>query len=416
MKVFLALLAAAMVVITVTSLTQPNSPQAAAEPGDRQSRLSQLQQRLRQVPADVDGWARLGESYVELARVTGDPAYYGKAQGALDRSLRLKPAGNGPAMLGMGALANARHDFTAARDWAVRAQSVQPDTAEVYGVLADALTQLGDDQGAADAVQRMLDLRPSVAAFTRASYHFELHGRQAEAVEAMQRALESTEAPEDVAFCRYHLGELALNAGNLDEAAEQYDLGLAAIPEDPALQQGRAKVAAARGDLHQAVAAYRDLVRRAPQYLPDFAQLLTSAGRPAEAGEQYAIVAQQQRLLESQGATDDLAAALVAADRGDKDEALRRAEAEWSRRQSVFVADTLAWALHLNGRNTEALAYAEKADALGWRNATFAYHRGMILASLDRTTEARQFLAEAIGMNPYFPDAANAAVLLGGGR
>jgi tetratricopeptide (TPR) repeat protein len=420
MKIFLALIAAAVVIIAVTSITQPDNPRAVAEPGTRQSRLSQavaaLQDRLHRVPGDAAGWARLGGSYVELARVTADPAYYSKAQGALDRSLQLDPDGNGPAMLGMGALANARHDFTAARDWALRAQSVQPDTAEVYGVLADALTQLGDDKGATDAVQRMLDLRPNVAAFTRASYHFELHGQQADAVEAMQRALESTEAPEDEAFCRYHLGELAFNTGNLDEAAKQYDLGLAVSPEDPALQQGRAKIAAARGDLDQAVAAYRNLVRRAPQYLPDFARLLTAAGRQADADEQYAILAQQQRLLESQGANDDLTAALAAAERGDNAEALRRAEAEWGRRQGVFVADAMAWALHVNGRDTEALAYAEKAAALGWRNATFAFHRGMILMSLGRIDEAAQFLTEAIRINPHFPGAATAAVLLGGGR
>src|SRR5690349_1904395 len=41
------------------------------------------QQRLRQVPGDAAGWARLGTEYVEQARLTADPSYYPKADEAL---------------------------------------------------------------------------------------------------------------------------------------------------------------------------------------------------------------------------------------------------------------------------------------------------------------------------------------------
>ena len=409
-----ALLAGVAVIASVVTLTdsadQPDlvSTTAGGEGQSRQGKLVQsvnsLQSRLRRLPNDETGWAELGSAYVELARVTSDPTYYVKAQGALDRSLRLRPDGNGSAMLGMGSLANSRHDFSAAKDWALRAQAVQPDSAEVQGVLADALTQLGDDTGATAAVQRMLDLRPGVAAFTRASYHFELHGQETEARDAMERALASASTPDEIAFCRYYLGELAFNTGQLDEAGTQYEEGLAVSENDASLLQGRAKVAAARGNVDEALAVYQQIVSRVPlaQYVLEYAELLDAAGRPAESRQQYVVLAEQQRLLETQGATDDLAAASVAADHGDKAEALRRAEAEWGRRQSVFVADALAWALQVNGRSAEALQYAEKASSLGWHNATFAYHRGMILASLGRKTEAEQFLAESLRINPHF--------------
>jgi tetratricopeptide (TPR) repeat protein len=386
MKIFLALLAGAIIIVGVVSLTQSPTPQATAQPLSRQNRLldhaQALQAKLRRIPSDFTGWADLGGSYVELARVTADPTYYSKAQGVLERSLSLKPDGNGLAMIGMGALANARHDFGKAKEWALKAQAVQPDTAEVYGVLADALTQLGDDQGASDAVQRMLDLRPNVAAFTRASYHFELHGDEAAARNALDLALGSATSADEVAYCRYYLGELDFNAGKLDDAAAQYDQGSTASPNDPALQQGKAKLAAARGRTEEALGIYRQVVARAPQpqYLLEYAELLIKAGQQAEAGRQFAIITQQQRLLESQGATDDLSAALIAADHGDKAEALRRAEAEWARRQSVFAADAMAWALHVNGRDAEALTYADKAVANGWRNPAVTGHRTAILA------------------------------------
>ncbi|WP_245743852.1 tetratricopeptide repeat protein [Lentzea fradiae] len=372
---------------------------AVAQQNQMHRVVHQLQQRLHTLPQDQDSWARLGASYVELARVTADPAYYAKAEGAL------RNAGDtGLAAIGMGTLANARHDFHAARDWADKAIAALPSSAEAHGVLADALTQLGDDAGAEAAVQRMLDLKPNTASFARASFHLELHGDVDGARSAMQRALAAAATPEEIAFCRYRLGELAFDHNRLDEAAQHYEQGLAARGDDMTLTQGMAKVAAARGDVPAALDGYRRLTARAPlpQYLQEYAELLEAAGKAEEAEKQYEVLTEQQRLMESQGAFDDLAAALFAADRGDGMQALRHAETEWSRRQSVFVADAMAWALHMSGRDAEALGYSDRAMSLGWKNATFSYHRGMILAALGRVGEAQEALVQALRLNANF--------------
>ena len=92
----------------------------------------------------------------------------------------------------------------------------------------------------------------------------------------------------------------------------------------------------------------------------------------------------------------------MAADHGDPAEAVRLAEAEWQRRQSVFSADALAWALHAAGRDAEALPLLERAGALGRRDAAVDYHRGMILAGLGRTGEAAAALEQALATNPHF--------------
>jgi tetratricopeptide (TPR) repeat protein len=406
-----ALLAGIATILSVTVLSARSEPVADAPTNSHASRqtalaqsVAKLQATLRKLPGDAPAWAQLGSSYVELARITVDPTYYAKAQGALDRSLALRPDGNGPALMGMGALANARHEFAQARDWGVKAVAALPHTAEVYGVLADALTQLGDDAGSADAVQKMLDLKPNVSSFTRASYYFEMHGLDDDAQSAMNRALGAAGAPDEIAYSRYYLGELAFNSGRLDEADSQYAQGLVVVPDDPSLNEGRAKVLAARGKADEALRIYKVLVTRAPlpQYVLEYAELLDTNGHGREAQEQYAVLVQQQRLLEAQGATDDLTAALVAADHGDKAEALRRAQAEWGRRQSVFVADAMAWALHVNGRDAEASRYAEKTAALGWHNALFAYHRGMIAYSLGQLGDAEKYLDTALRTNPHF--------------
>ncbi|MFD4671992.1 tetratricopeptide repeat protein [Lentzea sp. NPDC058450] len=400
---------AALLATTATALSRgddpaPAAPGAAVVRSDVQRTITAAQERLRRIPDDAATWALLGSAYVEQARITGDPAYYGKAQGALDTSLRHKPDANGPAHLGLGALANARHDFAAARDQAELARTALPDTAKVYGVLADALTQLGAIDEARAAVQRMLDLEPGVPAFTRAAYDFEQRGDVDSARQALTRALDASSSPSDKVFCRYHLGELAFDNGDLDEASSQYEQGLLVDPLDPALLQGRAKIAAARGNLDDALTGYADLVARvpSPQYLHEHALLLRAAGRTDDATRQFDLIAQQERLLAAAGSTDDLAASVVAADRGDTATALTAAEREWNRRTNPLVADALAWALHLAGRDAEALTYAERATSTGWRNATFAYHRGMILRALGRTAEAADALDFALRINPHF--------------
>ncbi|HEX6345373.1 tetratricopeptide repeat protein [Umezawaea sp.] len=369
-----------------------------------QTRTAALRDKLHARPEDAGTWAELGATYTELARAGADPSYYVKAQGALEESLKIKPVDNGEAMLGQGALANARHDFAAARDWGLRAREVRPDSAEVHGVLVDAYTELGDDAAATASLQRMLDLRPGVASFTRASYHFETHGRIDEAGDALDRALAAASTPDERVFCHYYLGELAFNRGDLDEAAHQYDRGLALNPLDVTSLQGRAKVAGARGRLDEALEGYRQVVSRvpAPHYLLEYAELLAAAGRAPEAAAQHAVLAEQKKLLAAQGANDDLTLTTVAADHGDPAEALALAQAEWGRRQSVLAADAMAWALHVNGRDAEALEFSDRAAALGWRNATFSFHRGMILAALGRGPEAHAALTEALSVNPHF--------------
>jgi Flp pilus assembly protein TadD len=68
----------------------------------------------------------------------------------------------------------------------------------------------------------------------------------------------------------------------------------------------------------------------------------------------------------------------------------------------VHVADAYAWALYANGDFTHAEAISRKAMALGYRNALFAFHAGMIQLRLGDKVAARRFLTEALSINPHF--------------
>lgn len=382
--------------------------------------VDRAQQRLRRLPGDWAAWASLGVAYLEQARASADPTLYPKAEGALRESLRLRPSGNDAALAGLGALANARHDFGRARRLGQEALTVNPYSAEAVAVMVDAHTQLGEDAAATEAVQRMLDLRPALPAYARAAYDLEQRGRTRAAEELWRRALAAAVAPDEIAVVRAGLGDLAWHAGDLGRAEEEYAAGLAASPGYPPLALGRARVAAARG---AGLAQLAGLVRRSPTpgLLIEYAAWLRAAGESSAAATALDWAAAALDLFAANGGADDLAAAELAVARGDAGSAVRSAEREWGRRRHADVADALAWALHLAGRDREALSYARLADARGARDAARAYHLGMIELALGDRSGARRDLARALTYNPHFspvhgPLAEQALARLVGGR
>lgn len=377
---------------------------AAGSSTDLSTSAAALQARLRRLPGDWTAWASLGAVYVAQAQASADPTYYGKAEDALRRSRQLHPQDNGAALTGLASLAAARHDFRRARALAEQALDVNAYDSTALGLLSDALIELGRyDQGFA-AVQRMLDLKPGVPSFTRASYTFELRGDIRGARIALQRALDVAYSSFDTAFALRYLAELAWNNGDLQAASKYVQEGLMREPGAVPLLAVRARLLAARGNNDAALATWAEVVSRLPQpsYLIEYGDLLSSLGRHAEAARQYDVADATLELFQAQGADIDLELALFAADRGRVRQAVSAARAQWELRRSVHVEDAYAWALHAAGRDDEALEHARAAARLGTRSALFAYHRGMIEAALGRDSAALESLSTALRINPYF--------------
>ncbi|WP_248960533.1 tetratricopeptide repeat protein [Sphaerisporangium perillae] len=371
----------------------PLSPAGAAQT------VSSLRERLKRLPKDHQAWAALGAAYVQQARITADPSSYTKAEEALNRSAALAP-GDFAVLTGRAALAAGRHEFAVATGLARQAITANPYGAAAYGVLADARTQLGDYAGATKAVRRMMDLKPGVASFTRASYDAELRGDVREARRLLEAALRDAFAPEDVAYCRYYLGELALRSGDLQRAGQMYDEALRAFPDFVPALAGRARAEALGGRLDRAAAGYADVVARLPlsQYVVEYGEVLLKLGE--DPGEQWTLLRAQKQLMAANGVRDDLTWAEFEADHGSPAEAVRHAEAEYVKNPNMAAADALAWALHKAGRSREALPYAKKATARGWRNALAYYHRGTIERALRR--DSRHSFTQVKDSNPRF--------------
>ncbi|KOT46493.1 tetratricopeptide repeat protein [Streptomyces caelestis] len=382
--------------------------------GDLGAGIRSLQAHLRAQPRDFGGWATLGTAYVEQARTQGDPSRYPQAERALERSLALAP-GNERALAGRAALAAARHDFTGALAYADRALEQNPHSERALCSRIDALVELGRYEEAADAAATADRRRPGVPVFTRYAYVRELRGDVRTAREVLRRALDGASSPADVAYVATALGQLAWNQGEYEAALTHYARALAADDGYLPALEGRARAQAAGGDRAGAVKTLEQVVVRSPLPGPlvalgELYEERGADGDRAKARDQYALVDAWTALARAGGVDADLDTALAAADHGDAGEALRAARAEWDRRHSVHTADALAWALHVNGRDEEALPYARRATATGYRDAAFLYHRGVIEKATGHDRAARRSLTAALELNPGFsPPGARAA-------
>jgi tetratricopeptide (TPR) repeat protein len=412
----IALAGAAIVLVVVLSrpgallgqspIAQQLSNAAAQRPVNRTDRLIwDTQEVLRENPNSVDAYAVLASLYVQKARDTGDPSFYAKAQSVLDQALKRDPQ-NVEALIGAGTLANARHQFREALQLGKQAKAINPTVPRIYGVIADAQTELGLYDDAVQTLQTMIDMRPDLSSYSRISYARELHGDIEGAVEAMQAAVTASgPATENSAWVRVQLANLYFTQGDLAHAEQEYQRTLTLLPNYVYAQAGLGRVRAAQGKLDEAIGLYQNAIARIP--LPEFVIALgetqQAAGQAAEAAKQYDLVRAMQQLFKANGVDTDLELALFDADHGQAPAAtVALARDAYARQPSVKAADTLAWALFKAGQTAEARRYADQALRLGTHDPLMLYHAGTIAQAQGDSVAARDWLTRSLERNPSF--------------
>ena len=413
-KLFVPLFAFAATFLAVKLLDSPTSNSVPAGLGAggagiadaraTDARIASLQSAVRNGTSRPGPYAALGDAYLQKARETFDPSYYARAESALREALR-RDARDPAALTAMGVLANARHDFSSALRFGQRAHAAGPNLVKPYGVIVDALVELGRFGAAEQALQRMVDMKPNLDSYARVSYFRELNGDLSGAIEAMRLAASAGgDARENLAYVQTLLGNLELNRGRVQAAREAYGLALFRYPQYAPAQAGLARADAAAGDLAAAIRRYRRVVERLP--LPEYAVALAeaeqAAGRRGAAREDLALVEVQQRLLRRGGVNVDAEMALVEADHGSPERAVRLARRAWATAPSLRAADALGWALTRAGQPEQGLHYAERALRLGSRDPMYLYHAGIAARGAGRSDVARRHLTRALAANPRF--------------
>ena len=110
--------------------------------GDTAATVRRLEATVRVDPQDRRSLGLLGLAYLQRTRETGDVSYYSLAERAL-RGALAADAQDPIALSGLASLAASRHEFRESLRLARRAVAAAPYTARGYGLVGDALLELG---------------------------------------------------------------------------------------------------------------------------------------------------------------------------------------------------------------------------------------------------------------------------------
>jgi tetratricopeptide (TPR) repeat protein len=368
--------------------------------------IKATRERISASPESPKLYAQLGLAYLQQARNEADPSVLPSAERALRGSLELQQKNNLEAFIGMASLANARHDFSQSVEWSRRAIDTNPYNAAAYGLLGDALFELGHVRAADAAYQKMIDRRPDVASYVRASYALQYDGRFGAAIHAMRLALQAAGPSGEVAaWVRHQMGDIYAQLGDTSEVVRQNRIGIAIAPDYAPPRVGLAETHITRGHPRRALRIMRFAVDRLPslEYMITLGDLYQSTGRRSQAEVQYARVADLLGAYRSAGVLPDADFIVFYADHHLRPAAaLREAFAIYRNRPTTKSADALAWMLHSAGRNHAAWRYAREAFEASDRSSSTLFRAGTIARSLGWDDEAKRLMRKAIRLDPAF--------------
>jgi len=367
--------------------------------------VRRLEGAVRVDPRDAGRLGELGLAYQLRWRETGDPSFLPLSERALRRALRARPR-DAAATLGLGNLALIRHDFRGALALGREARRRAPFAGRPYGVVGDALIELGRYPQAFAEFDRMTAVKPSLASYARIAYARELTGDRRGATAAMNLALDAAGGvPEPTAWAHVELAKLALGDGLVDAAARHVRAALAIFPGYVLALEQQARVDAARGRLGAAVATARRAATAVPlpQFVALLGDLLDRQGRTVAAARERATVAAIDRVLAANGLRVDLESAVFRADHRIRPaQTVRLARRARADRPSIYGDDALGWALARAGRCAEAEPWLDRALRLGTKDALLYFHRGYAAGCAGDRRAMRAWYRRALEQSPVF--------------
>lgn len=354
---------------------------------------------------------QLGISEIELARSTGDVTAYLRAEAAFGLTLKRDPT-NAAALGYRGSVLVSLHRFA---DAAMQASAVlerRPNDPVALATLGDAELELGHIDAARDAYAKADAIAGSAATEVRLGHLAFITGDVEAAIRHARAAVTAADVEgangERAAFYQYQLADVLISTGDRSGAATAYAAALALAPNSFLAHSGLARVAAANGQLDEAIAQLTAAIAIVPQpeFLARRGDLYLLRGQTGDAklaaADHDTVEAIAQLAGEAAGVYDR-ALALYLANHGlEPARAVTLAETELAIRKDVYGFDTAAWALLQADRATEADALMQTALAFGTRDAKLLYHAGMIDAALGRTAYARTRLEAALALDSSF--------------
>jgi tetratricopeptide (TPR) repeat protein len=355
-------------------LTQP--PPLKRQPSD--AVIERAQKKLAQLPHVPELHAELAIAYMRKAREVGDPAFYKRAEVAVNRALELKPD-HYTAVKVMSWVLAGQHRFDEALPWAQRAANMQPNDPFNYGTMGDAYLESGYYDEAAEAFQKMVNLRPGINSYSRAAQLRELFGDREGAIEIMKMAVKaaSPRDSENLAWAQVRLGQMYFRQDDLANAEAQFQAALTTHADYYLALAALAKVR----PQPEAITLMEKVVALSPipHYLVELGDLYAAAGRQQDAARLFERF--EQICLEADGEFDHELAIYYADHGKNLDRAIEIMRRDLEKNKDIGAYDTLAWALYKAGRREEARAAIRQAMRLGTQDPQILRHAQAILKS-----------------------------------
>ncbi len=338
--------------------------------------------RVARDPRSARDFTQLAGLYLQRARETADNADLVRAEETARHSLSLRRGRNDEACGVLASSLLGQHRFADALEVAQGLLAADSTSIAARGLVAETELELGRYDEAGRQLGMLASYQGDLGVAPRLARWAELRGRPEEARRLLRQARDAARRRhgmprEQVAWFQLRLGDLALRAGQLDEAERELAAGLEILPGDYRLLGAQARLYAVRHEWRRAAAALGDTAKAEEYYRAMAVAVLRQPGPYHRAWSLF----------------------LLDHDR-EVPRVLGNVESELRTRRDIYGYDLLAWALHRSRRDAEARAPMARALSLGTRDAMLYFHAGMIDRSLGDTASARVRLETALAINP----------------
>ncbi len=357
-------------------------------------RIAMFGTMIQTKPENLHYQNLLAGAYIQKMRETTDSGY-------LDRALQIvgnvisADSANYEALRLRSEIELERHHFKQVAEYSRQLMNIAANDPWNWGTLGDALVEMGDYDGAAEAYQKMVVLRPDLASYNRAAWFRFLSGDMTGAIEIMQKAINAgSPSSENTAWCLVELGHLYLKSGQADQAEKAYEAAVRVFPGYHPGYAGMGRAQAAKGEFKAAIASYEKAQASTP--LPDYAaalyDLYTVQKDTKNAKKQLEMIDVIDQINKNNGEATNRNVALIFADHDwHLDRALQLARAELDVRKDIYSYDALAWALYKNNKFAEADQAMAEALKMGTPEPAFYYHAELIAVANGKTKEAEEY-------------------------